>query len=125
MRLACRVCFRDLPEGGDLGRPPETCPGPCQKVWGVARRRAGRARILALRHLDQALLALGGTKEGAHLRQVKVAFQVLEGATAAQLAHVLPRDLEGLPPVQPARGGGNSAKIAEVVSDSAKAGCDE
>lgn len=51
---------------------------------------------MALRHLDQAMLALGGTKAGPHLRQVKVAFQTLEGSTPAQLADVLPRDLAGL-----------------------------
>jgi hypothetical protein len=124
VRLACRVCFRDLPETGDLGRPLETCAGPCRKIWGVARRRAGRARGIALRHLDQAMLALGGTKAGGHLRQVKVAFQTLEAATPAELAGVLPRDLVGFDPADLPGGGSNSPEVPEVVGNGPEAGRD-
>jgi len=70
------------------------------------------------------MLALGGTKGGAHLRQVKVAFQTLEAATPAQLAEVLPRDLAGFDPAELAGGGSNSPEVPEVVSNGPEAGRD-
>ena len=88
----CKACGEiAIEHDGRAARPRVTCSPECNRTWATARVRASRAKLKAVRHLEQAIKALTELQPN---RPADRLCQVLE-----ELEELKPGDL-AMPPQQ-------------------------
>jgi len=96
----CKTCQTVLVGKAGPGRKRVTCSPDCARVWDNAKRRASRARLLVIDHLDRAMLAAGEVDPTLwkRLERVKTWVSITDPKIFAK---ILPRDVEPVDPPVP------------------------